>query len=305
MEQLDQIPFTELFRTGEPREAVEEIRNALAFANLNAEDALFDEALHLAREGHLGRSRDRLRMLLALNPADGGAHLLLCKVFASQHKWAEAIAELDAAAACGRRMPPGLKEALIDARDQDSAPRAPRVVRTDAELKSLREEARRLRTENSRMERQTRELEHRSQVWSIATGVVTAVSALALLLIAFSWPGGDAVEEVAEAEEITSGALPAEAPAPELAAVDSAPEIPAAVEPPTARELPVREAPAADRQPVTSYTVTRGDTLWKIAGKVYGDKTRWQAIRDANKDVLGEDDALSVGMVLTIPREQS
>jgi len=314
METPDQIPFNELYRTGESRSAVDEIRNALVFAELDAEDALHDEAVYLAREGHLGKARDRLRMLLTLNPADGAGHLVLAKVFAAQRKWSEAIAELDTAAACGQKLPLGLREALLESRDMETSPRTPRVVRTDGELKALRDEARRRRRAPSRMERETRELTHQAQVWRIATGVVTSVAALALLMIGFSWPGEDeyGTEQLTEVDEQsiedvgpTLDELPSEDEA--LAEVIVAPNRDRTV---SSKPAPVEQEPTQARidtpsEPVDAYTVRSGDTLWKIAGRVYSDKTRWKEIRDANQHMLKGDTGLRVGMVLEIPQKRS
>jgi nucleoid-associated protein YgaU len=49
------------------------------------------------------------------------------------------------------------------------------------------------------------------------------------------------------------------------------------------------------------YIVQKGDTLPKIAEKVYGDKTKWRKIFDANKNILDNPYSLSVGQELTIP----
>lgn len=35
-----------------------------------------------------------------------------------------------------------------------------------------------------------------------------------------------------------------------------------------------------------SYTVSSGDSLWKIAQKQYGDGSKWKKIYDANKDTI-------------------
>ncbi len=51
----------------------------------------------------------------------------------------------------------------------------------------------------------------------------------------------------------------------------------------------------------TSYTVVKGDTLWKISNRVYGDGAKWKVIADANQDVLKGSKDLKVGMVLSIP----
>lgn len=49
----------------------------------------------------------------------------------------------------------------------------------------------------------------------------------------------------------------------------------------------------------TSYTVTRGDTLGKIAAKLYGDAAKYPLIVAANH--IADPDALEVGQVLVIP----
>jgi 5'-nucleotidase len=58
---------------------------------------------------------------------------------------------------------------------------------------------------------------------------------------------------------------------------------------------PVSPAPAA----TGSYTVQRGDTLWRIATNQYGDGKQWQKIAAANPGVTPQ--SLKVGQVLTIP----
>jgi nucleoid-associated protein YgaU len=52
------------------------------------------------------------------------------------------------------------------------------------------------------------------------------------------------------------------------------------------------------------YRVAPGDTLSHISQKLYGKSTRWQAIYDANKAVIGSDEArLKVGMLLDLPEK--
>jgi len=62
----------------------------------------------------------------------------------------------------------------------------------------------------------------------------------------------------------------------------------------TARRVP---SPDMDR----TYTVQRGDSLSKIAYKVYGDATQWRTIQDANRNTLGDSVNVRVGQVLVIP----
>jgi nucleoid-associated protein YgaU len=56
------------------------------------------------------------------------------------------------------------------------------------------------------------------------------------------------------------------------------------------------------RETPKTYTVKAGDTLSKIALSVYGDSTKWKAIYEANKKVIGSDpNKLKVGTVLKLP----
>ena len=51
---------------------------------------------------------------------------------------------------------------------------------------------------------------------------------------------------------------------------------------------------------VESYTVERGDSLWKIAQKVYGDPYKWVELAKANK--LVNPGLIHAGNVFTVPR---
>ena len=66
---------------------------------------------------------------------------------------------------------------------------------------------------------------------------------------------------------------------------------------------PAPGAPATDAGPSRSYTVVKGDSLWKIAHKMYpGDtKNGVDKIQEANKDALGTK-PLKIGQVLIIPQ---
>jgi nucleoid-associated protein YgaU len=48
-----------------------------------------------------------------------------------------------------------------------------------------------------------------------------------------------------------------------------------------------------------TYTVQRGDTLWRIAQRVYGNGQRWQDIADANPQINPQQ--LSIGDELVLP----
>lgn len=58
----------------------------------------------------------------------------------------------------------------------------------------------------------------------------------------------------------------------------------------------------ANTQGTTEYTVKSGDTLWRIADRVYGNGALWPTIADANK--LSNPNLIRVGQVLKIPPKQ-
>jgi hypothetical protein len=74
--------------------------------------------------------------------------------------------------------------------------------------------------------------------------------------------------------------------------LEGAPEPP----PPPSPPPPPPEPPEP-----TTYTVLPGDSLWRIAVKVYGDGRLWPIIFEANRDVLDDPSRIRVGQVLKIP----
>jgi nucleoid-associated protein YgaU len=50
-----------------------------------------------------------------------------------------------------------------------------------------------------------------------------------------------------------------------------------------------------------TYTVVAGDSLSKIAKKIYGDAKRWKEIFEANQDKIKNPDLIYPGQVLKIP----
>jgi len=51
-----------------------------------------------------------------------------------------------------------------------------------------------------------------------------------------------------------------------------------------------------------TYVVVAGDSLSKIAKRLYGDANKWRQIYDANKDLIKNPDVIHPGQKLKIPR---
>jgi len=60
---------------------------------------------------------------------------------------------------------------------------------------------------------------------------------------------------------------------------------------------PTANTPASARR----HVVVRGDTLFGLAQRYYGDRSRWREIYSANRDTLPNENSLAVGMELRIP----
>jgi hypothetical protein len=89
----------------------------------------------------------------------------------------------------------------------------------------------------------------------------------------------------------STNAVPAEA---SMTPLPPAPEAPPAI---------VEEAPPVIEHPdrPTTYTVKKGDSLWRIAGKIYHNPLKWPRIYHANKDKIKNPHRIYPGQVLTIP----
>ncbi len=79
---------------------------------------------------------------------------------------------------------------------------------------------------------------------------------------------------------------------------------PSVREPRVAQEAPSTRAPEIQTPAsasVKKYKVAKGDSLYDIAKKVYGDGNQWKKIFDANRDKLRDPGMLSEGMELKLP----
>ena len=64
-----------------------------------------------------------------------------------------------------------------------------------------------------------------------------------------------------------------------------------------------KDRPAGDNQPKTgtTYTVVKGDCLWKIAKRFYGNGAEYTKIYNANKDKISNPNLIYPGQKLVIP----
>jgi len=316
MSTLSVLAFDEIPRGHGGRGATEQIARLLDNSEIDAPSSLYDEALTLAKEGRFAPSTDRLRMLLTLDPIDSDASLLLGKVLAARGQWQEALQRLDAAQANGARVQANLRERVENAlrnQIQDAEEQRLRLAaRERTEIRNLRAEAKRLRSDNAVLDSQVQALYKRVRLWSSATALVSGCAA-ALLLVAIV-SGGNANNEA-----IAIDAVPTSADVTEKAVADAAsmsatsykygvemptePIEPVAetAAPDTPATLPVEPTPVPSIALPTTHTVVGGDTLGSIALNYYGKSSKWRSIRDANTGTLGGGIKLSLGMELNIP----
>ena len=266
--------------------ATERIAATLKSAGVDAPNSLYDEALALAREGHLGQAQARLQMLLCLDPDDADAHLLMAKVHAAQSRPGEALARLDAAVAAGGLPAAGFREHLeaeIRAeRAREEEHRARVAAREQGEIRSLRNETRTLRSEQVRLETEVTETRVRERNWKYAA-LGTSLVGTVVLLILSALPGRETVAE----------------PAAPPAAEQVQPVV--AVQEPAVEEVAPKPPTAKVGKVATEHVVGSGDTLYKLADRYYGDASRWEEIAKANKSTLRGRTDLTLGMKLRIP----
>ena len=68
-----------------------------------------------------------------------------------------------------------------------------------------------------------------------------------------------------------------------------------------ASEIKVAAEPANAPKDPTFHEVKKGDTLWAIASKHYGNGSKYEAIFEANKPTLTHPDKIYPGQILRIP----
>ena len=87
-------------------------------------------------------------------------------------------------------------------------------------------------------------------------------------------------------------------PAPEPVAYSSPSPMQTMTPDPALASAPASPA-ASDGTASGSYTIKKGDTLWRIASSKYGDGKKWHEIADANPGLSPS--SLRVGETITLP----
>jgi len=226
----DGFDFQRATRTSQSEQAIplggmpRALREAAESCGLDVTSELFNEALRYAREGHLRLARERLQVLLCMAPDDGEARLVLARIHVAGQRWSEALAALDEAASCGVDVPSSLRRAVEDhlqsqhAADdeQKTAVRA----REQGEVKALRSETRRLRSDNAQLGGRVNDLEKEVRRWAWATA---GVSALAIVFVASSLLFGGGEPEAAPLPPDAAAQAPPALESPPLAEVRDEP----------------------------------------------------------------------------------
>jgi tetratricopeptide (TPR) repeat protein len=102
------------------------------------------------------------------------------------------------------------------------------------------------------------------------------------------------VQTPAEPSDSPVSLAPEPAPAP-----SSVPTQPTPVPGQPIRALPTK--PGASTASARRHIVVKGDTLFSLAQKYYGNRSRWRDIYAANRDLLPSENSLRLGMEIRIP----
>lgn len=251
------------------------LREAAELQGIDPVAELYNESLRYAQEGHLRLARERLQMLLCMAPDDGQARLLLAQVHVAGQRWTDALAALDEAADCGIEVPLSLRRAVEDhihaekvlAEEQKNAAKA----REQGEIKTLRLEVRRLRSENTAALAQIAGLEREVRKWAwLTAGICVLVSAFIITSLVYGQLS-EAPKPTEEPEGEPSAQTPEAPPAPQPPAPPPVLDIEAAAKSALARATSEGGSLHAERVALDVHR--RGDVLI-LTGDVVSYKQR-------------------------------
>jgi hypothetical protein len=119
--------------------------------------------------------------------------------------------------------------------------------------------------------------------------------------VAAAAPSSPPTPAASSAAEPTPTATPA-APAPTArVAAEPAPSAASPASTPAAAETPLATAAHAVVAEVSTYTVVKGDNLWDLAIKYYGDGLRYADIFSANSSQIRDPNLIYIGQIFVVP----
>ena len=65
----------------------------------------------------------------------------------------------------------------------------------------------------------------------------------------------------------------------------------------------VREEVGPPMPEFTFYTIEKGDSLWKISAKFYGNGAKWETLFEENKEVIQNPDLIYPGQGIRVPKQ--
>ena len=279
--------------------ATQAIARLLLQQGMDAPASLYDEALELAKKGDYNAASERLRMLLCLDPTDGPGSLLLAKTLAARKQWQEAQSFLEIASQNGEHITPNIQRLIENGlkhqRSLAEQERAQILQRDRAEIDTLRQEIKKLRSGNSSLNSEIAILSSEIRSWSKLCAIVAGASTAILLLLLISGDPEDK-EEPPEVQTTTDQEPATEEPPPIEDAPSEQPAEQAQEAPP---EEPPPEPPPAPKSPYPiQHKVKPGETLSKIAQKYYRRAALWEYIAKHNNI---KPEKLQIGQTLEIP----
>ncbi|MBN2799667.1 MAG: LysM peptidoglycan-binding domain-containing protein [Deltaproteobacteria bacterium] len=216
------------------------MRRVAETAGLDVTAELYNEALRHASEGHLSAAREQLTVLTLLAPEDGDARLALAKVEVSSQRWEAALKALDEARSFGVKVPSALRRAVEDHLKAESAAEEEQLAairaREQGEIKALRQETRRLRSENALQLGLVHQAEYEKKKWAWVASVSAGVSVIFTLAVMIFGGKAATVDEIALTTPVADEALVVEEVEEE---VPTTPAAPAPVAEPTPTDLAI------------------------------------------------------------------
>jgi nucleoid-associated protein YgaU len=268
-------------RPTSPGGAIRAIRDLADRSGLDPVADLFNEARQYAEEGHLRNARERLHILLGLAPEDGQARLLLARVHVAGQRWQDALQALDEAQECGEHVPAELRKAVEEHLRADRAAEEEQTAALRArelgEVKALRQEARRLRTENAQLLGLAHDREREARKWAWTTSIVS-VSGILFAIVSFLI-GGDPEPVVVLPSEVPAAQIaPATTPpAPRPLTAAAAPVEPVKTSSAEIAERAKEALSSADGLEDTALELTVRGTAATVTGEVLTAKQRRRA----------------------------